>query len=97
MFSRSGRCSSSITIFFRVGRGCSYPPFFFFRIPCSLLPLQVYADLKGQFQVSSDKLGLTQRDLARARRLANNIQKEQKVAVNQLSDAIEMKASTEET
>ncbi len=57
---------------------------------------QVYADLKGQFQVSSDKLGLTQRDLARARRLANNIQKEQKVAVNQLSDAIEMKASTEE-
>lgn len=57
---------------------------------------QVYADLKGQFQVSSDKLGLTQRDLARARRLANNIQKEQKVAVTQLSDAIEMKASTEE-
>ena len=57
---------------------------------------QVYADLKGQFQVSSDKLGLTQRDLARARRLAGNIQKEQKAAVTQLSDAIEQKASTEE-
>ncbi len=57
---------------------------------------QLYADLKGQFQVTSDKLGLTQTELSRARRLASKIQAEQKVAVTQLNDAIETKASTEE-
>ena len=57
---------------------------------------QLYADLKGQFQVTSDKLGLTQSELSRARRLASKIQEEQKVAVTQLNDAIETKASVEE-
>ncbi len=57
---------------------------------------QLYADLKGQFQVTSDKLGLTQSELSRARRLASKIQEEQKIAVIQLNDAIETKASVEE-
>ena len=57
---------------------------------------QLYANLKGQFQVTSDKLGLTQSELSRARRLASKIQQEQKVAVTQLNDAIETKASVEE-
>ena len=57
---------------------------------------QLYADLRGQFQVTSDKLGLTQSELSRARRLASKIQEEQKVAVTQLNDAIETKASVEE-
>lgn len=57
---------------------------------------QLYADLKGQFQVTSDKLGLTQSELSRARRLAVKIQEEQKIAVTQLNDAIETKASVEE-
>ncbi len=57
---------------------------------------QVYADLKGQLQVSAEKLGLTRSELARARRLAGRIQEKQKEAVSQLSNAIEEKASTEE-
>src|SRR5512137_2532878 len=36
-----------------------------------------YAQLRGQFQVTSEKLGLTQEELARARDLGANIQKRQ--------------------
>lgn len=42
------------------------------------------ADLKGQFEVTSEKLGLTQQELARARGLAQTIRKEQKAADEQL-------------
>ena len=56
---------------------------------------QVYADLKGQLHVSTERLGLTRSELARARRLAGKIQVEQKEAVAKLSNAIEEKASTE--
>lgn len=55
-----------------------------------------YAQLRGQFQVTTDRLGLTQQELARARNLAGNIQKEQQQAVQQLSAAISAKASTDQ-
>jgi len=55
-----------------------------------------YAQMRGQFQVTSEKLGLTEQELARARSLAVNIQKEQHTAVQQLNDAIAKKASAEE-
>jgi hypothetical protein len=55
-----------------------------------------YAQLKGQFQVTSEKLGLTQTELGRARTLAANIQKQQQQAVQQLNQAIQQKASAEE-
>jgi len=43
-----------------------------------------FAELRGQLQVTSDKLGLTQEELARARSLAQNIRKEQKTSDEQL-------------
>jgi hypothetical protein len=55
-----------------------------------------YAQLRGQFQVSSEKLGLTQQELARAHALAAEVQKQQKSAVAQLNQAIAEKASAEE-
>lgn len=55
-----------------------------------------YAQLRGQFQVSSEKLGLTQQELARAHALAAEVQKQQKTAVAQLNQAIAEKASAEE-
>jgi predicted nucleic acid-binding Zn-ribbon protein len=55
-----------------------------------------YAQLRGQFQVTSEKLGLTQAELSRARSLAADIQKQQQTAVQQLNDAIAKKASAEE-
>jgi uncharacterized protein YigA (DUF484 family) len=55
-----------------------------------------YAQLRGQFQVTSEKLGLTQQELSRARSLAADIQKEQQSAVQQLNEAIGKKASEEE-
>jgi hypothetical protein len=55
-----------------------------------------YAQLRGQFQVTSEKLGLTQQELSRARSLAANIQRQQKDAVQQLNQAIAKKASAEE-
>jgi hypothetical protein len=55
-----------------------------------------YAQLKGQFQVTSEKLGLTQQELSRARTLATNIQKQQQESVAQLNQAIQKKASAEE-
>lgn len=42
------------------------------------------ADLRGQLDVTSEKLGLTQQELARARALAQTIRKEQRAADEQL-------------
>lgn len=56
---------------------------------------QRYAQLSGKFQVTSEKLGLTERELTRARSLAADIQKQQETAVQQLNDAISKKATTE--
>ncbi len=55
-----------------------------------------YAQLRGQFQVTSEKLGLTQDELARAQSLAADLQKKQKASVRQLNDAIAKKASADE-
>jgi septal ring factor EnvC (AmiA/AmiB activator) len=46
------------------------------------------ADLKGQLEVTSQKLGLTQDELARARSLAQTIRKEQKQSDEQLRSRI---------
>jgi hypothetical protein len=55
-----------------------------------------YAQLKGQFQVTSEKLGMTQQELSRARSLASAIQKQQQASVQQLNAAIQQKASADE-
>lgn len=55
-----------------------------------------YAQLRGQFQVTSEKLGLTEQELARAHALASRVQKQQQAAVAQLNDAIAKKASADE-
>jgi hypothetical protein len=55
-----------------------------------------YAALRGQFQVTSEKLGLTEQELSRAHALAADIQKKQQAAVQQLNAAIAKKASAEE-
>ncbi len=55
-----------------------------------------YAQLSGKFQVTTERLGLTQQELSRARTLATNVQKQQQEAVRQLNDVIAKKASSEE-
>jgi hypothetical protein len=55
-----------------------------------------YAQLKGQFDVTGEKLGLTQSELARARSLATQIQAQQKEAVAKLNNELSTKASTED-
>jgi len=55
-----------------------------------------YAQLRGQFQVTSEKLGMTEAELSRAHALAADIQKKQQQAVQQLNDAIAKKASADE-
>lgn len=55
-----------------------------------------YAQLKGQFEVTSQKLGMTRQELARARRLTATIQKQQRAAVQQLNTAIQQKASSQD-
>jgi hypothetical protein len=55
-----------------------------------------YAQLSGKFQVTTERLGLTQQELTRARSLAADIQKQQQQAVSQLNEAIAKKASAEE-
>jgi len=54
------------------------------------------AQLKGQFQVTQEKLGMTQAELARAHDLATQVQKQQQAAVSQLNKAIAEKASADE-
>lgn len=48
-----------------------------------------YADLKGEFEVTSEKLGLTQQELARARSLARQIKEDQQRTAAQLGSQIE--------
>jgi hypothetical protein len=55
-----------------------------------------YAQLKAQFQVTAEKLGMTQQELSRSKELAAQIQKQQKQAVQQLNSAIQQKASNQE-
>ena len=55
-----------------------------------------YAQLRAQFQVTSEKLGLTEQELSRARSLAEGIKKQQQDAVAALNNAISKKASTED-
>jgi hypothetical protein len=55
-----------------------------------------YAQLRGQFQVTTEKLGLTQQELARAHSLAADVQKQQQAAVAKLNKAIAEKASADE-
>jgi hypothetical protein len=55
-----------------------------------------YAALRGQFQVTSEKLGLTEQELSRAHALAADIQKKQQAAVQDLNAAIAKKASADE-
>ena len=55
-----------------------------------------YADLSAKFQVSSEKLGLTEKELDRARSLAVDTQKQLSQSNQRLSQAIAKKASEEE-
>ncbi|MGH9326241.1 MAG: hypothetical protein ACRD2B_06075 [Terriglobia bacterium] len=55
-----------------------------------------YADLSARFQVTAERLGMTQQELSRARRLAANIEKQQQQNVRQLNAAIAEKASTQQ-
>ena len=55
-----------------------------------------YAQLRGQFDVTSQRLGMTQQELTRARTLAANIQTQQRQAVQQLNQAIQQKASAQD-
>ncbi len=55
-----------------------------------------YAQLRAQFQVTSERLGMTQQELTRARQLASNIELQQKQAVSQLNQAIAQKASADQ-
>ena len=55
-----------------------------------------YAELSARFQVTSEKLGLTQQELNRAKALSASIEKEQQTAVQQLNQAIAQKASAED-
>ncbi len=55
-----------------------------------------YAQLRGQFQVTSEKLGVTQQDLERAHELAEQVQKQQQSSVKELSQAISQKASAQD-
>jgi hypothetical protein len=52
-----------------------------------------YAQLRGQFQVTTEKLGLTQQELSRAHALAAEVQKQQQASVAELNQAIAQKAS----
>jgi len=55
-----------------------------------------YAQLRGQFQVTSEKLGMTEQELSRAHAVAADIAKKQQQAVQQLNAAIARKASTDD-
>ena len=57
---------------------------------------KLYAQLKAQFEVTSQRLGMTQQELNRARTLASKIQQQQSAAVQQLNQAIAQKASADD-
>jgi len=54
---------------------------------------QRYAQMLGEFEVTAEKLGLTQKEAARAQGLAADYQRRQQQAVSQLNAAIQEKAS----
>jgi len=51
-----------------------------------------YAQLRGQVAVTSEKVGLTPKELSRAQSLAAGVQKQQQAAVQQLYQAIRQRA-----
>jgi len=55
-----------------------------------------YAQLRGQFQVTTEKLGMTEQELSRAHAVAADIEKKQQQAVQQLNAAIAQKASADD-
>ena len=55
-----------------------------------------YAQLSGKFQVTSEKLGLTEQELQRAHALASSLQRQQRDSVQKLNAAIAQKAGAEE-
>jgi len=55
-----------------------------------------YAQLSGRFQVTSEKLGLTEQELQRAHALASSLQRQQRDSVQKLNAAIAQKAGAEE-
>lgn len=55
-----------------------------------------YAQLGAKFAVTAEKLGITQTELARARRLAVTIEKQQQESVRNLNAAIAQKASAQD-
>jgi hypothetical protein len=55
-----------------------------------------YAQLGAKFAVTAERLGMTQAELARARQLAVNIERQQKAAVKSLNAAIAEKASAQD-
>jgi hypothetical protein len=55
-----------------------------------------FARISGELKVTSDKLGLSQEELAKARAVTASVRKQQQLAVKQLNDAIAQKASAEE-
>lgn len=57
---------------------------------------QRYADLSAKFQVTAERLGLTQQELERARRLAAATEKQQQQTVQRLNTAIAAKASAQQ-
>ncbi|HEV2418839.1 MAG TPA: hypothetical protein VGX94_13650 [Terriglobia bacterium] len=57
---------------------------------------QRYADLSARFQVTAERLGLTQQELERARKLAANTVRQQQQTVRQLNSAIAEKASSQQ-
>lgn len=57
---------------------------------------QRYADLSARFQVTTERLGLTQQELGRARKLAANTERQQQQAVRELNSAIAEKASAQQ-
>lgn len=52
-----------------------------------------YANLRAQLDVTSERLGLTQKELARARALARQIKEEQRRAAEQLGSQLEVQQS----
>lgn len=57
---------------------------------------ELYSELQGKFQVTSERVGLTEKELSRARTLASDTQKQLAQSNQQLSAAISKKASAEE-
>lgn len=55
-----------------------------------------YAQLKAQFEVTAEKLGMTQGELTHERALAANIERQQRIAVYRLSRDLRAKANAKD-